>query len=501
MSALRKLLWVAVFAAALATAIAGVLALARVRPTLHVFGDLGDAVPENLAGQVWLAHLREYGCDRDCLEASARFRRLKARLAAEAKLGFLVIPTWSLGPLVLSGSPTAAEFELNQRQAEAKLAERFLALAGPPAGSPGRDEIVLPIFGNVGDWVLTGSDGKPFGSSDLKDRIWIADFVFTRCAGPCPIMCEGMEKLVKRLPPDPRLKFVSFSVDPGYDTPEVLREFATQWKADLARWKFVTGVGVYKISYDGFKLLARPNPEPTVGDQVIHSTRFTLVDGEGRMRGLYTYNFERPESLPATLDAIVRDTQALLDSPERVVDHFCDPRLFLVDRLGRLRGVAGPETDVEALVDDVRKLSRAPEKLISLRTLPRLNAVLNGTSFLLLTTGFLFILKRQVTPHRVCMSGALVASFVFLGSYVYYHVHAGSVRYPGEGLARTAYLGLLGTHTILAAVVAPMALVTVWRALRERFDRHRAIARWTLPIWLYVSLTGILVYLLLYELA
>ena len=95
---------------------------------------------------------------------------------------------------------------------------------------------------------------------------------------------------------------------------------------------------------------------------------------------------------------------------------------------------------------------------------------------------------------------ALGTSALFLVSYLAYHFQAGSVKYAGEGMMRTLYLGVLLSHTILAALVAPLAIVTVVRAWKESFDRHRAIARWTLPIWMYVSLTGILVYLMLYQL-
>lgn len=496
MNAVRKLLWVAVFGAAVATATAGIPALVRARPPLPDFGPVEEK-PLNV--RIWIGSLVDPDCDGAC-------RRTIDALAGAAKVlegekDVEVVRIETPPPGMAMPQDLRSDFDPPGKVTGEKAAilhDRLRALVPPP--NPPEGEILLPAFGYVGDWALTGTDGKPFGGGDLKGKAWIADFVFTRCAGPCPAMCEGMDKLVKLLPADPRLKFVSFSVDPGYDTPEVLREFATQWKADPERWKFVTGAGVYKLAYDGFKLMARPNPEPTPGNQIIHSTRFTLVDGEGWMRGLYVYDYTQPETLPATLNAIVRDTRALLETPDRVVTHTHGDRFYLVDRAGRLRSVGG-EADLHRLVADARRLARTPDQLVSLRTLPRLNAVLNGTSFLFLTTGFLFILKRQVTLHKLCMTGALVASLVFLGSYVYYHLHAGSVRYPGEGMARSAYLGLLITHTILAAVVAPMALVTVWRAWRGRFDRHMAIARWTLPIWLYVSLTGILVYVLLYELA
>jgi uncharacterized membrane protein YozB (DUF420 family) len=130
--------------------------------------------------------------------------------------------------------------------------------------------------------------------------------------------------------------------------------------------------------------------------------------------------------------------------------------------------------------------------------LPTFNAICNATSAILLTSGYLFIRRRQIQQHRLCMLLALVASILFLAGYLTYHSFHGTTRFPDIGLPRTVYLTILTTHTVLAVVVAPMVIVTLLRALRERFDRHRAIARWTLPIWLYVSVTGVLIYFFLY---
>jgi uncharacterized membrane protein YozB (DUF420 family) len=130
---------------------------------------------------------------------------------------------------------------------------------------------------------------------------------------------------------------------------------------------------------------------------------------------------------------------------------------------------------------------------------PALNATLNAASAVLLTVGYLFIRRKKVTAHRFCMFTALLVSTLFLVSYLDYHFRVGSVRFQGHGWIRPVYLSLLASHTVLAAAVVPLALITLSRALREQFDRHRRIARWTLPIWLYVSVTGVLVYWLLYH--
>ena len=135
----------------------------------------------------------------------------------------------------------------------------------------------------------------------------------------------------------------------------------------------------------------------------------------------------------------------------------------------------------------------------SLSQLPALNAALNGTSALLLVAGFWFIRRKNVTAHRVCMSGAFVVSTLFLISYLYLHYHAGSTRFDGTGWTRQLYFSILISHSILAAAVVPLVLTTLYRALRGQFDKHRRIARWTLPAWLYVSVTGVLIYFMLYH--
>jgi uncharacterized membrane protein YozB (DUF420 family) len=131
---------------------------------------------------------------------------------------------------------------------------------------------------------------------------------------------------------------------------------------------------------------------------------------------------------------------------------------------------------------------------------PGLDASLNGTSAVLLLIGRGLIKRGRMTAHRAVMITALISSSLFLASYLYYHWHVGSVHFQGQGWVRPLYFTILISHTFLAAVIVPMIIVTFSRALRERYDRHRAIARWTYPLWLYVSVTGVVVYLMLYRL-
>lgn len=136
---------------------------------------------------------------------------------------------------------------------------------------------------------------------------------------------------------------------------------------------------------------------------------------------------------------------------------------------------------------------------MSLSDLPALNATLNATSAVLLMTGYVCIRGGHVRRHRAAMISACVVSTLFLTSYVIYHANVGSKPFMGRGPIRVVYFAILLTHIVLAAAVVPLALITLSRGLRARFDRHVAIARWTLPIWMYVSVTGVIVYLMLYR--
>jgi uncharacterized membrane protein YozB (DUF420 family) len=131
---------------------------------------------------------------------------------------------------------------------------------------------------------------------------------------------------------------------------------------------------------------------------------------------------------------------------------------------------------------------------------PAIDAVLNGTSAVLLLVGRAYIKRGRMAAHRAVMITALISSSLFLAFYLYYHAHVGSVRFQGQGWSRPVYFTILISHTILAVVIVPMVIITLSRALRERFDRHRAIARWTFPLWMYVSVTGVIVYVMLYHL-
>jgi len=131
--------------------------------------------------------------------------------------------------------------------------------------------------------------------------------------------------------------------------------------------------------------------------------------------------------------------------------------------------------------------------------LPALNAVLNATSAILLLAGFRYIRRREISRHRACMVTAFLVSIAFLASYLVYHAQHGSTAFPGTGAMRPVYFTILLTHVVLAATVPVLALISLHRGVTAQYDRHRRIARITLPIWLYVSVTGVVIYVLLYQ--
>jgi uncharacterized membrane protein YozB (DUF420 family) len=138
--------------------------------------------------------------------------------------------------------------------------------------------------------------------------------------------------------------------------------------------------------------------------------------------------------------------------------------------------------------------------VITIADLPAVNATLNGIAAILLVIGYVLIRRRRIAQHRAVMLTAFCTSILFLTSYLVYHAHTGSKHFPGQGPIRLVYFGVLLSHTVLAATVPFLAIITLSRGLSARYDRHRAIARWTLPIWLYVSITGVVVYFMLYRL-
>jgi protein SCO1/2/putative membrane protein len=318
---------------------------------------------------------------------------------------------------------------------------------------------------SVADFQLIDRGGKAVTRHDLHGKVWVAGFVFTRCTLSCPRITEAMAQLQKELR-HTDIHFVCISVDPEHDTPEVLQRYAAAWQADPARWWFLTGAKEQIAQLMESSFLPRPqlSEQADPGRRILHSNRLVLVDRAGGIRGTYL----------AVSPAVGTDGQLLED-------------VFAIN-----------DRDIERLRQDAVELAEG--QFIRLALLPTVNAILNGTSAVLLTLGYLCIRRRLVQPHIACMVGALVVSTLFLVSYLYYHFHRLSTPFQGQGWIRPIYFGILLSHTVLAAVTLPLVLWTVYHAVRKQYAKHVRVARWTLPIWLYVSVTGVLVYLFLYQL-
>ncbi len=162
----------------------------------------------------------------------------------------------------------------------ATMREEVRMINSPP---PPMTHIVVPEFS------LTRHDGEPFGLTNLKGKVWIADFIFTRCAGPCPKMTQRMASLQTVLAGYDNVAFVSFSVDPQHDTPEVLTNYAKHFSSDLKNWSFLTGDrdAIFDLCLRGFRLSVSEDPDADYDDMIIHSTKFALVDEDGKIRGYY----------------------------------------------------------------------------------------------------------------------------------------------------------------------------------------------------------------------
>ena len=296
-------------------------------------------------------------------------------------------------------------------------------------------------YDRVPDFKLVEKSGQPLARRDLIGKVWVTGFVFTRCAGACPVMMSKMYGVHKAFP---QVTIVAFSVDPAHDTPEVLRAYVKN-NSLPPEWLFATGTyeQMQDLAKTGFKLSMGPGS--TKEEPIIHSDRLVIVDRYGRQRGSFT-----------TAD---------------------------LDGMSRL------EAELKRVL---------AEPAIPVTKLPAVNAGLNGTSGLFLILGLLLIKAKKPGAHKASMLAALAASALFLVSYLTVHHFIGSTPYQGQGTMRKVYFTILISHTILAALVVPLAMVTVYRAFREDFDRHRALAKWTFPIWLYVSVTGVAIYFMLY---
>ncbi len=329
-----------------------------------------------------------------------------------------------------------------------------------PSMSHAQESPTLNPFGvKVGSFALIEAKGAKIGSSDLLGRIWVAHFFYPGCNGPCSKTVPAMRELQKAVAGKDEVKLVSIALNG--DTPDTLKAFAKDQGADRSQWWFLTGPDseVHDVVQRCFFQTAMRKKNPQPGDLIDHTPTLILVDADGAMVGYLD------GQQPGVVDILAKQIQRL--------------RMKL-------------------------KLDQ-PLPLIGVRSgvLPAWNASLNALCTVLLVVGYLAIRARKETLHKALMLTALAVSAVFLASYLYYHfavLGAESMRFQGEGPVRVVYFTILLTHTVLAVAVAPLALYISWQGLKDNRLRHVKLARITLPIWLYVSVTGVVVYTMLYVL-
>jgi len=378
----------------------------------------------------------------------------------------------------------------------------------------------------IPDFALLDSEGGEFGLSDLNGRPWVASFIFTRCALTCPQITLAMKKLHDRVKDqNPDVMFVSFTVDSDYDTIEIMHRYSETFQPDRERWRFLTGdmQEMHDLIINGIGLYVKENIGELrrPGMEVAHSNQVVLVNEQAKPVGKYlgTNDAEmaelaqvltgrKPFPKPTGPAQILRPG----DGPEGVEieivpvnsdDETNSPPATPNDDANE----SGPTQEKQSLtISRAGRVARI-EKLLPkwAQRLPTVNAVLNSTATILLAAGFIAIRRHQVDAHRNFMLSAFVISIGFLGCYLTSHWAMGHYTgergrpFLGEGSAVAIYRLILWPHIVLAATVPFLSVRVIMHAFAERREQHRRLARITFPIWMYVSVTGVVIYGMLYH--
>lgn len=300
-------------------------------------------------------------------------------------------------------------------------------------------------IGGLPAFTLTDQSGNPFGREDCADRWTVLYFFFSTCTGPCPVLNQNIAGLAPKFLEYPLIQFVGITVDPDTDTPERLAAYGEKHGAIDTQWRMLTG-SIETVNAVATALRVKAADQP-----VFHSTRLILIDPDGNARDYFD----------GKDDASVLGLESAL------------------------AGIAG--------IEDAT--GRRPAA-----TLPTINALLNAIAACFLLAGWIAIHGLHSEElHKRMMMAALVASAAFLACYLVYHAQAGSVPYHRTGILRILYFAILIPHIILATVMVPFILAAVYYAFRGRFDLHTRITRWVWPVWMYVSVTGVIIYFMLYH--
>lgn len=400
--------------------------------------------------------------------------------------------------------------------------------------------------------------GGTVSLEDLKGRPWVASMIFTRCATTCPMISAAMMRLHNRvIEKNPDVMLVTFTVHSDYDDAEVLQNYSETFQPDRSRWKFLTGdqQEIHKFIMEGFRLYVKQNEGDDFqsGFEVAHSNRVVLVNEDGIPVGTFlgtrdgdmsklsrillgrdefpqpgpSLSFSTTDGSPLNIQFDLKPAESPDETDE--TDAADDGETPAAGSDQGVEITAGSEegadaTDADATANDAEADSTGDEDAASsdvsaaehnraidekmpawsLR-LPSINAGLNTLAAFFLFVAWRAIKNGNKTLHRNLMITAFITSVVFLACYLTYHYLLGEYtgargkKFPGEGLWKTVYFAILIPHVILAAAVPLMALRVFQLAFRERWDDHKRLARITFPIWMFVSVTGVVIYGMLYH--
>jgi len=360
---------------------------------------------------------------------------------------------------------------------------------------------------------FTDQFGKTIKNDDLKGKPWIVGFVFTRCLGPCPTVSLKMKEIRDQT----GVKTVTVTVDPDFDTQEILARYATNFiglkEDDPDPWLFLRGDKdqTYQLIKDSFLLpveeMKGKNRKP--GWEVLHSTAIVLVNSENQV--VAKFNAQKDEEV-AKLRRILQEKDPFPPPPEG--DKTPPEDVLKLPGGGSLKLERSPDSDDEDKSEEEAK-DQSPQPTATPEQpsdaegsaipawalkLPAVNATLNGAAAFLLILGYLLIKLGKRDAHRNVMLAAFGISILFLASYLVYHYHVPSKRFEGSLSLKLVYYPILLSHVLLAVTVPFLAGRTIFRAFRQDWTGHKRIARITYPIWIYVSVTGVIIYLMLYQL-
>ncbi|MFO1021465.1 MAG: DUF420 domain-containing protein [Planctomycetales bacterium] len=355
----------------------------------------------------------------------------------------------------------------------------------------------------ISEFEFTDQFGKKIHREDLKGEPWIVGFIFTRCAGPCPRV-TGQMNLLRR---DTGVKTVTIDVDPAFDTPEVLAKYAETFTdskpGDPKPWLFLTGdqIKTYQLIRDSFKLPVQEmkGTDRQPGFEVLHSTNIMLVNADLQVVG--KYNAMKDEEV-AKLRRILQKKDPFPPAPTTDAPPPQNP-------LGlKITGADGKEQPLTPVTDATQEKEKTAQKVETVEkaatppwvtALPTVNASLNALALVLLLIGYSLIKAKRVHEHRNVMLAAFATSILFLACYLVYHFHVPSRKFTGTGVWRPIYFAILISHILLAATVPVLAGRTIWYALKQNWQKHKSWAKTTFPIWVYVSVTGVIIYFMLYH--